>query len=46
MIFLEEMIYAQLYQRDIKKKERVEREKERIAAEKALERNRIVAVQQ
>lgn len=40
------MIYAQLYQRDIKKKERLEKEKERIAIEKAIERNRIVAVQQ
>ena len=30
---IEEMVYAQLYGRDIKKKERLEHEKEKIAKE-------------
>jgi hypothetical protein len=43
--YVEEMIYAQLYSRDIQKKERLEKEKELKAKEKLDERNQIVSVQ-
>lgn len=39
ILFVEEMIYAQLYGRDIKKKERLELEKEKVAREKNVGRN-------
>ncbi|KAM3135735.1 hypothetical protein pb186bvf_012132 [Paramecium bursaria] len=42
----EEMIYAELYKREIQKKERLEREKEIIQKQKLDERNQVVAVQQ